>query len=661
MSVATGSRPETRQDDGRPARWAHRGWLVAGAALVTVALVSVLRVWLPSVMHVYGDAGSTPATQLGLFAFAWFLVPMAVALTARHLDTRDLWRGGVVVAMVARVALQFTDGGQPQLYLASLCFVGASVALVALAAGGPSGHLARVGVILGFGIETVLHTGFGTVHLLWRDGIVAALAVVIVAAGTILVAERARRVPLWWPSPVDADGEVSPVWTRGAAWPWLAVGPAIVLTGVLVAVPSRLELAAGVGPRGATLLLALAAAGAVVAAAVGPVLGAPIAGSLGAILVVLCTVGAVRPIGLGSALAQLGLPVAIGLVLGAPGTTPGDSGPRRRGSAAAGSLLLFLLLGFGYYAAYELPLPFDNQVLLIAAAVGLGSIAIAAARDGRTLHRVRHVPLRGLVAAAGALVLVGAIGAATLPTSPPPPRATTGDATVRLAIYNVHMGYSIGGRFDVVALAETIAATDADMVVLNEVDRGWLLEGGQDLLRLLREATGMEATFAPAADDVWGNAILSRLPLRDVRTVALPSGGAAMQRSYVSAVADTGAGELALVGTHLHHVAADGTVRALQARSLAAEVARLRSRGWPVALLGDLNAAFDTPDLEPLRFLEDAVPGGAPTYPADAPERRIDHILVTSDLTTTDPYIGTSTASDHLPVAVTVTLPDAAG
>ncbi|MEX1178855.1 MAG: endonuclease/exonuclease/phosphatase family protein [Nitriliruptor sp.] len=649
--------PDTEGDASHHTRWTHRGWLVAGAAAVTAGLLGAIRIWLPSVMHVHGDAGSTPAVQLGLFALAWFLVPLLIAPTVRRVDARLLWRVAIGVAVLARLGLQFTDGGPPQLYLAGLCVVGGSVALVALAAGGPSGHLARVGVVLGLGIETVFHATLGTVDLVWREGVVTVLSVLVIAAGTVAIAERASRVPLWWPSPLDADGAVSAVWTRGAAWPWLAVGPAIALYGVLVSPPSRLELAVGIGIQGAVALLAVATAAAVVAAAVGPVLGAPVAGTLGAVLVVLAAVGAVRPIGVGSAVGQLALPVAIGFVLGAPGTTPGDSGPRRRGTAAAGSLLLFLVIGFGYYAAYELPLPVANQTFLVAAAIGLGSIGVAAARDGRAVRRVDHVPLRGLVGAAAGLVLLGVVGAVAVPTTTPTASATATSTDLRVAAYNIHMGYDVDGRFDVAGLGDAIRSTRADVVVLNEVDRGWLLEGGHDLLRLLRDETGMPATFAPAADDVWGNAILSRHPLRDVRTVALPSGGAAMRRSFVSAVVRTPGGDLAVVGTHLHHVEEDRTVRSIQARAVAAEVSRLRSRGLPVAVLGDLSAAADAPELEPLDFLDDAVPGGAPTYPSDDPRVRLDHVLVTPGVTASDAVIGDSTASDHLPVSVTLTLP----
>jgi endonuclease/exonuclease/phosphatase family metal-dependent hydrolase len=643
-----------RWPEGEPRRWANRGWSIAAAALVTFGLVGALRVWLPSIVHVYGDAGSTPAVQMGLFALAWFLVPVPVVLSFRRIGPRTWWRIGIVALVLGRLALQATDGGWPQLATAGVTLVGGGVALVALAAGTPSGHLARVGVVLGLGVETVQHAALGTLDLAWRDGLGIVSIVIVLAAATLVVGERAARVPLWWPTPLAADGGLSPVWTRGAAWPWLVVGPAVILTGILVASPARLELAIGIGPRDAVLVLAVAAAAALVAAATAPVLGANVSGIVGAVLIVTTTIGALRPLGSWSAVSQLGVLVAIGFVLGSP-TGPVDAGPRRRGAAAAASLLLLLLIGFGYYAAYELPLPFGNDVFLVLAAVGLAASSLAATRDGKRVQTVRGVPQLALAATAAIMVGIGVVVALVQPTAPEPEVRSATDGTVRVVSYNVHMGYDVRGRFEPDAIAAVLRSTDADVVVLNEIDRGWLLEGGHDLLRMLADRTGMEARFAPAADDIWGNAILSRLPVSDVTVTPLPREGAAMRRSMVSAVVDLGDGEsLGIVGAHLHHVPNEPAVRLVQARAVAGEVSRLHSRGLPVAVLGDLNAAADAPELEPLAFLRDAVPGGVPTYPAHDPSVRLDHVLITRDLEASDRVIVPATASDHLPVSVTL-------
>lgn len=639
--------------DGPVARWLGRGWLVAASALLTWVLVDVLRIWLPSIVNVYGDAGSTPAAELGAFAVLWFLLPLPVALVTRRVSPRMLWLAAMMALAVLRVALQLTDGGQPQLYVACGALLAGAIALVALAAGTPSGHLARVGVVLGLSVSTVAHAALGTLDLQWRPGAAPLVAVGVLSLATLVTAELARRVPLWWPT--EIDGEVASVWTRGAAWPWLSVGPAIALTGILVAAPARLAIAAGWTPRTIVVALAIAAGLAVVAAALSPVVGAPVTSALAAACLLVGVFGALRPLGSQAAVAQLILLVGIGAVLGASGTTPADSGPRRRGTAAGCSLLLFFVVGFLYYGGYEIALPLRGRTLLVVTAVGLVVAAGAAAWTGRLLRPTRRLPVRTLAATVVATLLVSLASTAIVPAAGPPWTAPI-DGSLRVALYNIHNGYDVEGRFVPREIAEVLRSEDVDLVVLNEVDRGWLLQGGHDLLSLLAADLGMShVVFAPAADDVWGNAILSRAPLRDTRVERLPQVGSVMRRSFVSAVVELGNGHaLAIVGTHLHHVEGDGSVRLAQARSLAAEVSRLRTRDLPVALLGDLNAARDSADLEPLRFLDDAVPGDAPTYPSHAPERRIDHVLISPDLAPSQASIPSTTVSDHLPVIVTL-------
>src|SRR3546814_18002779 len=88
------------------------------------------------------------------------------------------------------------------------------------------------------------------------------------------------------------------------------------------------------------------------------------------------------------------------------------------------------------------------------------------------------------------------------------------------------MGYGMDGEFDPRAVAAQIADQDPDVVLLSEVDRAWLLNGGQDQLAILARLLDMEAHFGPAADAVWGDAILTDLPVEDVRSRTLDSFGA---------------------------------------------------------------------------------------------------------------------------------------
>ncbi|MDM4777950.1 hypothetical protein QTS76_01515 [Micromonospora sp. b486] len=78
------------------------------------------------------------------------------------------------------------------------------------------------------------------------------------------------------------------------------------------------------------------------------------------------------------------------------------------------------------------------------------------------------------------------------------------------------MGFGLDGRLDLDAVARELRG--ADVVLLSEVDRGWWLNGGHDTLALLAGRLEMPYVFAPAADPVWGDAVLSRFPMRSGQT-----------------------------------------------------------------------------------------------------------------------------------------------
>lgn len=256
------------------------------------------------------------------------------------------------------------------------------------------------------------------------------------------------------------------------------------------------------------------------------------------------------------------------------------------------------------------------------------------------------------VAGVAALLLVD--GGRWGPVDPPAGPATE----LRVVAYNVRMGFGLDGRFDPHALAAVIADQRPDVVLLSEVDRGWLLNGGHDDLAVLANRLRLPSLFAPAADAVWGDAVLTRLPVRSARTVVLPTDGPTGAQA-LGAVLDTGAGEVAVVSTHLQPGSADGIE---QARAVGALARELAAGGRPVVLGGDLNTQPGEPAFQALLGsggLTDALAGVRPlaTSPADAPAKQIDHVLVTPGITAADAVAPRSTASDHLAVAVTLRLP----
>ncbi|HEU5422820.1 MAG TPA: endonuclease/exonuclease/phosphatase family protein, partial [Nitrolancea sp.] len=159
----------------------------------------------------------------------------------------------------------------------------------------------------------------------------------------------------------------------------------------------------------------------------------------------------------------------------------------------------------------------------------------------------------------------GAAGARLAPdltvVTPSHWRPATLGRQLTVMTYNLQEGFSRDDRFDLERQAAAIAAERPDVVVVQEVSRGWLVAAGADEVLWLSQRLGMQAIFGANSDDgLWGNAILSRAPLTDAAREQYTS-TQNLKRSVVSARVETAAGPLWIYGTHL-----DNPVGATQVR-----------------------------------------------------------------------------------------------
>lgn len=241
------------------------------------------------------------------------------------------------------------------------------------------------------------------------------------------------------------------------------------------------------------------------------------------------------------------------------------------------------------------------------------------------------------------------------------------------------------------ALADQIRDIDPDVIALQEVDLGQRRSGRLNQTAVLADLLGWDghrfaATYAGPvvglrrrprrsaltgrADDVlgplrallgagpagFGNALLTRLPVRAWRVARLGRGPAVLtrrgggraldprsyalststMRNMIAAQIDPvdgagGPGGLAVASTHL------ATRTGTAAAQLAAAWAALAALPGSHALAGDLNLHAEL--LAPLGIARDL--GEGATYPSGSPARRIDHVL-------TDPW---PTGADGMPVS----------
>lgn len=200
------------------------------------------------------------------------------------------------------------------------------------------------------------------------------------------------------------------------------------------------------------------------------------------------------------------------------------------------------------------------------------------------------------------------------------------EGTLRVLSYNIHHGRGTDGRIDLPRIAGVIGGSEADVVLLQEVDDRTTRSGGVDQAAELARLTGMHAEFGRQIDyqgGRYGQAILSRTPLEGAIVHVLPGDPARETRIAFAARTTVHGRGIAVVGTHLHHQ--DEPTRLEQARAVAA----VDVGSGPAILGGDLNAV---PESAPLRAVletwRSATPEPLPTYPAGSPVRQIDYVLL---------------------------------
>ncbi|WP_205474901.1 endonuclease/exonuclease/phosphatase family protein [Nocardioides sp. SYSU D00038] len=262
----------------------------------------------------------------------------------------------------------------------------------------------------------------------------------------------------------------------------------------------------------------------------------------------------------------------------------------------------------------------------------------------------------------------GALPDPTLPPAPTPPSGTPlpspsgpggpapscvdlGDAA-RLTVltFNIHGGFTAEDRYDLARIAAEIEAWRADVVLLQEVDRGRSRSGGADQAAQLGARLGMSSVFGPnirSGGGQYGTAILSRFPIVSWAHQLLPRYAGQEQRGVLRATVQLLDQRIDVVNVHLEHTSSD--VRVAQMRAVKKFIGPAVR---PVVLGGDFN---DPPGTRSVRLglagMQDTWPavgsGDGDTVPAASPRRRIDYLLVSPQLTPTAAQVLRSAISDH--------------
>ncbi|MFC1848298.1 endonuclease/exonuclease/phosphatase family protein [Chloroflexota bacterium] len=624
-------------------------------ALTVVFGVQMLRVFLPGLVWLLGDRMGLSEPVLAVIAFAVFIIGFSAGALRGLLGTPL-----TVIAVagglgLTRLLMQIGSGEaglNVGLAIAGtalfVLFIPAYAGKARLSGGTGMGRFA-LGLLVGLVLDTALHGAFDTYDMSWQPGALplTLIALLVVVQWALLaVVTRSRRFV------AAREAGINPL-------ALVAVGPFLFLQVVVFQNIARVAtLAEWTLPAafGLTLLAQIAGLGAAACLLSGYYRNLRLpALLLGLVLIAVLAIsypdGAAQT-AVQVVFGQFSLSLLVMIAFMAPGGP--SKRPLRAVSLSHGlSMILLLLFLLGYYLVYWVSLPYDNTILeplaafLVVACV-LGSSGSLREYAGR-VSRAWLLPVLVLP-----LLLLPLIGAVTWCT----PAAVPGEGyPVRLVTYNLHNGFNAGGHLDMEDIARVIEDQDADIIVLQEVSRGWAMSGRLDMLLWLSQRLDMPYVFSPTADPFWGNAIFSRYPIVEYAGYDLPPRDLPVLRGFTEASIYLGDGDyVRVIATHFHHVEEDTDVRLQQSQRIL--------EGWGgkccTVLLGDLNADPDEPEMVMLREagLVDVVAGLEPprvyTWHARDPGRRIDYIWVTPDMSAGDVHVIFTRASDHLPVVAEI-------
>jgi endonuclease/exonuclease/phosphatase family metal-dependent hydrolase len=260
--------------------------------------------------------------------------------------------------------------------------------------------------------------------------------------------------------------------------------------------------------------------------------------------------------------------------------------------------------------------------------------------------RQRRWTLAVLSGATAGAFLWSTIPAIGVPAHVPPPGGTP--PALRLFNANLHAANPA-----VAPIAEEIRAAAPDLVTLQEVDP----DGAAGLLR-----SGVAARFPYRVTEVRygasGIALWSRFPLAESQVLDL--GG----MPFIRATVVLGARRLRFYTFHV--VAPVGEDRARWKAQLRGIDEELRRERRPLVVAGDFNATRHHPSFRRLlsHRLADAHEqrgrGWATTWPRDRwplpPLMRLDHVLVTPEVTVQSVREGVGRGSDHRPIVADLVL-----
>ena len=266
-----------------------------------------------------------------------------------------------------------------------------------------------------------------------------------------------------------------------------------------------------------------------------------------------------------------------------------------------------------------------------------------------TVKKIAHDPTAGFGCCVAALVaLLCGCASNSEPAKP---------TTFRVMTYNIHHGEGLDGKVELRRIAKLIRHEGADIVALQEVDKGVERTRQRDLAAELATLTGLTCVFSNNFNfqgGQYGNAVLTRFPVLTATNLHYQMLRPNEQRGLLQLLLEIHGRRLVFMTTHIDY-RPDDAERLMNIEQIG-QVAKPYA-DQPVIVSGDFNATPGSRTHSNMKELfadswELIGSGDGFTFPADSPRTRIDYLWVSRN-TAIRPvriWVPSSAASDHRPV-----------
>lgn len=611
-----------------------------------VLMLELTRVFVSYLVFVVDQS---KRVEISLIVLAVFISPILAWLIRRLFGLSRMTHGSAIVLAALAILLQFIETPETRIVIGGLGIVCWGWITVGMLCARRTAIVAGLG--LGLALDVLVRINFQLIDLPWMPDVPSLIATVVLAAGLVFAVATMGTVA------VSAQSGFR------AALPLLAIGPGIAMFHLMAGNIALAEVWTDYSVPNAAAQYSFAFLAAMLLiwtrfSRMGPdseedrpkpryFVIDMVLGSLG--LVLFWGGFGLEEVGLFIVTITSVSLLSIALLPSEPEQKTGASVLPVAVFLAASMVIQFVLL-FLYYTATGSTIMVAAAWLILLAGAGLNTYRLS--RVEPIFEWLSSKQMR-LPYAALLLVIIGTSVVQAFLWSEEDAETPTGN-DITVMTYNIQSGFSLDNYWDLEATAQTIEAEDPDILILQEVSRGWLVTTYNDQMLWLSKRLELPFVWGPASnDDLWGNAILSKWPVTNEQVFKYAS-TQNLDRSLVAAEIATPGRPVWVIGTHLDNPEDAAAVRFEQVDQLL-EFWGDRSS---TIIAGDFNADPSDPVIAELHNagLIDTGADFDPSIATSYTGFRIDYIFVTPDLTVLDAFVPDSDASDHRPVVAVLSL-----